>query len=213
MTRLYPATSGPGTSAGDPSPYVIGLSFEVTNPGMVLQGWWWWVASNQGIVGEDFGLYVVNGHLSGTFVGGSKVSIGNGVLIRSQWNFIACNSPIPLTAGQEYRAVKTVDRDLSGDFGYSSTANFWSSGPGGGGITNGPLTAYSSLGEPTGDGQMTFFSVTSGNPAVDNPADYPDAEFNNSNYWLDVEVTTSGVLPPAGSVMFGSSTRSMVVSR
>ena len=189
--RLYPATNGPAAGAGDPSQYVFGLSFKVTSPGLSLQGWWWWVANTaQTGDAEDFALWEATGAGTGTYVTGSKVT--SGTFTGGQWNFVACNTPIPLTSGQEYRAVKTVALANIGP-AYTATANYFDTGGGGSGIVNGPLTGFAYPGagtnpEPAGDGQMVFNSG-----ATDVTTQYPASQFNETNYWLDVQVGTSAV--------------------
>ena len=73
---------------------------------------------------------------------------------------MACNTPITLTSGQEYRAVKTINKSNVSSTTYSHTANFFSTGSGNPGAVNGPLTIFAAPGgttpEPSGDGQMVF---------------------------------------------------------
>lgn len=170
----------------------MGTSFKVTSPGMSLEGWWWWVASDMGTDPEDFALWQVTGIGAGTYVTGSKVTSGTFV---AGWNWVACNTPIALTEGQEYRAVKSTNKALTSATNYSATSLYWDTGAGSAGIVNGPLIAFAKNGattnpEPSGDGQMTFVSGV-----FDVTADYPNIEFNQTNYWFDVQVTDGGGSP------------------
>lgn len=205
----WPETNGPSSPVNDTGQYVFGRSFKVTEH-CLLTAFRWWVATGQSTAAEDFGLYAVNGPHSGTFVDGSKVTSGS--LTAGQWNTVPCSTPIELTAGQEYRAVKTVNKSGGSVKGYSSTSLYWdTSGPGSSGITEGPLVTFAKAGasvnpEPSGDGQMVFFAVAS--PDVTNPSDYPSSQFNYSNYWFDIVVT----IPPGTSGTGSMALRKMRVS-
>lgn len=196
--KTWPSTNGPSSPANDTSQYIFGRSFKVTAD-CLLFAYRWWVATGQSVAAEDFGLYAVNGFHSGTFVAGSKVT--SGAFTTGQWNIVACSTPILLTAGQEYRAVKTINKSGGAVKGYSATSLYWDTGgPGEAGIVNEPLVTFAKPGaavnpEPSGDGQMVFFAVAS--PDVANPAHYPSNQFNSANYWFDVVVTP---LPGAGAV-------------
>lgn len=186
--RLYPSVTGPATGSADTVQYVFGLSFTVTSPSLFLEGWWWWVAaSSQSTAAEDFALWQTTGTGTGTYITGSKVT--SGTFTAGQWNFIACNSPIPLTSGQEYRAVKTVNKAGDASNHYSTSGHYFdTTGAGASGVINGPLLAYAAGGqatnpEPHGEAQMVFI-----NPATDVTASYPITGFQNSNYFLDVQV-------------------------
>ena len=63
---------------------------------------------------------------------------------------------------------------------YGSTANYWTSGAGGAGITNGPLSAPNNAG---GDGGQDTFNQSA-------TLTYPLTSFNATNYWVDPEVAT-----------------------
>jgi len=187
--RLYPATSGPASSSGDSTDYVMGVSFKVTSAGLSLAGYWWWVAdASQNTNPTAFALWQSTGPGSGTLVSGSPVTSGTFSL---GWNFTPLAIPVALTPATEYRAALGVG---SGSLatGYSDTPAFWSTGPGASGISNGPLLAYSGIGgsssnEPEGNGQMVFAASAS-----DPTLSYPTSSFADTNYWLDVQVTDGG---------------------
>jgi hypothetical protein len=166
----------------------MGLSFKVTSANMQLDGWWWWcdIAGSQSPAAEDFALWTSTGTGTGAYVTGSKVTSGTFV---QGWNFVACSSPIPLTSGQEYRAVKTTDRGATGSNSYTAVSHFFDTGPGVAGSVNGPLTIFARNGaatnpEPAGDGQMVFASGRS-----DVTLYYPVTEFNQTWYGMDVQVS------------------------
>jgi hypothetical protein len=175
---------------GDSTQYVMGLSFKVTTASVQLDGWYWYcdIANSQDNSPEDFALWQSTGHTSGIYIAGSKVTSGSFV---QGWNFVACGTPIPLTSGQEYRAVKTTNKSHSSSTTYCHTGLFFESGGGGAGVVNGPLTIFagptgSANQDPSGDGQMTFNSGT-----FDVTTNYPSNQFNASWYGLDVQVSDS----------------------
>jgi hypothetical protein len=195
--RLYPATSGPGASTADTAQYTMGLSFEVTAPGLNFTGWFWWYADlAQDASARSFALWETAGTGAGTYIAGSETT--SAALVPG-WNFTSyTGTAIELAAGQEYRAVVAIP-GLGGGNGYSSTGAFWDTGPGSGGITSGPLTAYGQGAEPAGDRQMVFDASPSNPPDV--TANYPSSSFNAANYWLDVQVSAAAP-PPVSSGAF-----------
>lgn len=185
--RLFPSTNGPSSSAGsDSTSYTMGLSFKVTSAGLSLKGYWWWVADIfQNTAPQGYGLWTPTGAGTGTVVSGSGLSSGT---FSIGWNYTPYVTPIALTQNQEYRAVTTVTVGSGFSVGYSATAHFWDTGPGAAGIVNGPLLAYSGVGgsannEPFDDAQMVF-----DNGGTSATGQYPATAFNQTNYWLDVQV-------------------------
>lgn len=63
--------------------------------------------------------------------------------------------------------------------------NYWSSGPGASGLTNGIITAPSNAGSPTSNQN----AAASGGGA---PGQFPASGVAASNFWVDVEVTVGG---------------------
>lgn len=185
--RLWPATNGPAASHADTADSgVMGLSFKVS-AAADFAGWAWWLApdSAQNAASQNCGLWRVNSAGSGTFVAGSLTATGP---LAAGWNLIPyTGAAIPLTPGQEYRAA--ISFAPSGALnGYSATLNYWSTGPGASGITNGILTAYSAgsggpSDEPADDAQHSFI-LTGTDPSTF----YPAASSGNANFWLDVLV-------------------------
>lgn len=199
--RFYPATNGPSSSAGDPTSYIMCVIWQVTAPGQSLLGYWWWVAdTNQQPGPFEFALWEVTGGLSvgtATFVPGSTVTSGT---MNLGWNLVMLGTPLSLTASQEYAAIIAVN--ASGPFtsSYSATSHFWDTGAGAGGITNGPLNAFSAASPGTdpdihNNNQMTFASgITDPTTPVDM------SQFNSGNYWLDVQV--GAPVPPPAAVLY-----------
>jgi hypothetical protein len=196
--RLYPATSGPGSSSGDNGSYTMGVTFQVTIIAQQLLGYWWWIADSSQQPGPfEFALWQVTGSLSGaaaTFIPGTTVTSGSLAL---GWNLVLMpGNPPALTANQEYLAVIAVNASGGHTASYSATSDFFDTGPGAGGITSGPLSAYSSRSpgtnpDPANNGQMVFNSGGT-DPTVNLPA----STFGAANYWLDVQVGVPAPAPP-----------------
>lgn len=177
----------PGTTlTADTSPYTMGVQFSVSQDGCTLTGIWFYSASGATTLPVTIALYAVSGaslvHSEGTSVS----PIGWSGAAGSGWVRAAFASPPPLTAGTNYKGC--IFHTDPSNF-YSHSANWWSSGPGSGGVSNGPLSAPDNSGAD--GGQDTFDS--SGALA------YPGSSFNAANYWVDVEITTSGSTPVSGS--------------
>lgn len=181
--RLWPATNGPATPDTDPTDYTLGVEFEVTSAADLI-AYYFWHASGQGGGTKDFRTWSVTTATTGSAVSGTDAS--NGAWTAGAWNRVPLASPVALTPTQRYRAgiAFTVAN------GYSSTANYWSSGAGSAGITNGPLYAPNNA-DSVGARQSPYVDV--GTPT------YPSLTFNASNYWLDVEVD-DGVEPDPGVI-------------
>jgi len=191
-TGLKGLYDGQFSLSSDPASVTFGLSFKVTSANMQLDGWWWYcdISGGQGNGAEDFALWQSTGAGTGTYVASSKVSSSD---FSQGWNFIPCSSPIPLTNGQEYRAVKSNNhKDGTEVVTYAHVTHLFDTGSAAAGVVNGPLTIFSAPGnatnpEPRGDGQMVFGS--SGNDVT---ANYPSSQFNQSWYGLDVQISDVG---------------------
>jgi hypothetical protein len=94
----------------------------------------------------------------------------------SGWVYAAFTNPPVLTPGTQY--VGCVFNGTPANF-YAATHNYFSSGPGASGITNGPLTAPNSA--SAAHGQNVFHYGT--------PLTLPTDTYNASSYYVDVQVT------------------------
>jgi hypothetical protein len=187
--RLFPSTNGPANANSYHGNWLAGVSFEVTNSGMWFEGYWWWVCnSGQQTDAQKFALWQVNSDSTGILIPGSAVT--SGTLSVGQWNYVPLSAPIQLSINTGYMAAT----------GYLSTSGFpitqdqFGSGqPYGSGITNGPLFAYSS---PGIDSILQgAYSQTSADPT----AAMPNQGVNNSNFWMDVQVSDTAPAGYAGS--------------
>lgn len=172
--------------------YLAGLVFQVTSGGLWFEGYWWWVpATTSQTTAQKFCLWQVDGSASGTLVPNSTVT--SGTLTAGAWNFVALATPLLLPPGIIYTAATgfvstTGFPDTQGQFG--------SGDPYSAGITNGPLSAYSSYGGSAavpGDWQpQQPFSTGFSDPT----AAMPGTNDADDLLWLDVQVSDT---PPSGA--------------
>ena len=95
-----------------------------------------------------------------------------------QWNELVLSTPYALTPGNRYRAAVYHP---GGNF--NVTFDFWSTGDGADGITNGPLYAPDDTDAIDNvQNAYTYFDATV----------FPTSVFSASNYWTDVTVTAAG---------------------
>ncbi|MGH3409609.1 MAG: hypothetical protein ACRDRJ_45005, partial [Streptosporangiaceae bacterium] len=104
---------------------------------------------------------------------------------------------VTLAAGTNYK-VAVVNGAVSPQSWNSATIDYWSTGPGGSGISNGPLSAPNEA-DATSPGQSSYNQ----GPAFTYPATY--ATGGAPNYWVDVEVTPSSGPPVSGPPVANSS--------
>lgn len=172
VLRLWPATNGPAAATVDADNYTLGTEFYVTGSAQ-FTGWYFWCNTASTVT---FSLYQVNSDVSGTLIG--QVSNVNLAAPLGEWKYQALAIPVNLTINQRYRACVS---STTNNF-YSSTSQYWNTGPGSAGITNDILSAPN-LANATGGDQGSF--VTGGTPA------FPTNGFNSTNYWIDPEVSTT----------------------
>lgn len=182
--RVWPATNGPNTDAGDPSaPVNLGLIFQVSSTCWAKAIHFY--RGNTNITGPVKGrIFLVS---STTVVSGTSVDF---VLSGTGWQTAALSTPVQLTANTSYKVTIHTDDN------YTATGGYWATGAGVGGIVNGPLTAPDAGGAPLGIGsiQQGSFRYTS------DPDLYPNSYFNGGQYWVDVTVSdvNSITIEPTG---------------
>lgn len=171
VNRLWPATNGPGSNAGDTSTYTMGMRFVLSSAATLTAVYWWRATSTSvpptlcGVFNDDTGVLVASAE---TF---ADPGLATG------WIKQTLATPVSLSSGQAYKvAVYGVA------LGYSATANYWDTGAGAAGITTGIITAPNNA---DSGGQDTFNTSAT-------PMQHPTSSFNAGNYWIDLEVTTSG---------------------
>jgi hypothetical protein len=210
--RLWPATNGPATANAYSGNFLSGTCFFVTGEAW-FQGYWWWLSSSGG---QNTGptkcaLWQVDANGTTHLVAGSVVTSGNLV---AGWNYIPVTTAFQLSyggsvntahqsavAGVAQAAQYIAAIAVNGPF--PDTTNYWGAGqPGAGGITNGPLTAYSAIGggmqspyPGTGTPQGVF-TTGSGDPSVM----CPTGSSGTDNFWVDVQVSDYSGAPSGASV-------------
>jgi hypothetical protein len=186
---LWPATSGPGASAGD-APVNLGVQVRVSAQAWLV-GFRFWRA-DVGITGAVKAvLYEVVG---GVEVPGTRVPF---VVSGTGWIRADLATAIELTPGVQYVAAVHFPSGLA------ATSLYWRSGPGSAGIANGLLSAPS---------EASAVSNAQGRYAY--AADYAfpaNGSGSAANYWVDVVV--SDVEPPSGDPTgAGTTTVALVTS-
>jgi hypothetical protein len=205
----------PPSLQADTANYVFGYYFTASAPCQINGVWWFFVAAggnqyNNSGGDEQIALWTVTGSGSAgeNYIAGTAVTAGTYV---NGWNFIPYASPIALTAGTEYIAVKGIAPHTHALDGYCATGSaFHSTGAWTNGIADGPVLVYSSGNvadgtgssnqEPFGNGQMQFFTI-SGSTLPDVTANAPNAVFAATWYGMDIQIQTASAPPPGGATI------------
>lgn len=178
---FYPGTSGPASGVSYGGNITVGLQFKVTATGHSLLGYRWWVQAGTNpnpTAAQKFALWT---WVPSTWSLVSAGTVTSGTLTTG-WNAVNLGSSVALTNGQLYQ----VTTGLTGNF--NDTNNEFGTGdPYAGGITNGPIFAYSdvagALFSPANVNQGQF--GTAGN---DPTTAQPLTGDVHSNFWIDVIV-------------------------
>jgi Domain of unknown function (DUF4082) len=166
--------TGGGTLQADNTGYTLGMQFSVDTP-VPLTGIWWYSASGAGGLPTTCAIWTV---LSATIVTGTEnTSPSWSGAVGSGWVKCPYNGSVTLQANTSYMVTVYY---AGGSHWYSGTSNYWASGnPGGSGIDSGPLNAPSAANSNVG--QDSFHTEAFA---------FPNGNYQSSNYWVDVEVTT-----------------------
>jgi hypothetical protein len=177
--RLFEGTAGPSTSSNDGNPVSMGVEFDVADSNHeATKLWYHRSATAMGDSGTVLGqIYQISGGGStGIPLIGTPVSFPTPTTLG--WQSVDLPTPVSLTSGTDYKAVVYFP-----DGEYTTTADYWASGPGSTGLSIGPLSAPNHADSASGQNSFSFGSGIA----------YPTGNFNGANYWIDV--TISG---PAG---------------
>lgn len=196
--RLFPSTNGPASPVSYSGNFLAGVLFAVSGGGKWFEGYWWWVSpSGQSTSPVKCALWSVVAGGTASLVPGSVVT--SGTLTAGAWNYIPLSQPIQLapsfdpnysTASSGYIAAIGVNG------AFPETKNQFGSGDVyAGGITNGPLIAFSgsngTLPAPyTLNGGSGMFSTAS-----DPSTSCPFGTDSYANFWVDVQISDTA---PAG---------------
>jgi hypothetical protein len=202
--RLFPSTSGPSSPVSYSGAFDAAVAFEVTSGGMWFEGYWWWVCpSGQSTAPQTFALWQVYSVDSASNV--SAATVTSGTLTPGQWNFVPLPSPIMLSVGG---GANFANADAGGTAFYIActaftgsfpiTSNQFGSGdPFSGGITNGPLTAFSDQSGSLAAPFVTPQGLFSTNGSVTGAAPFDGSA--SANFWIDVQVNNTAPASYSGS--------------
>lgn len=177
--------NGPSTAASYSGDYLAGTAFQVTSGNLWFEGFWWWVCnSGQQTGAQSFALWQVDNTNAGLLIEGSTVT--SGTLTAGAWNYIALSTPIPLSPGIPYVAAT----GYVSTSGFPKTDNQFGSGDTySAGITNGPLTAYSSTSGSAPSPNKWADQGLFGTAYSDPTAHMPYEGFESDNFWVDLQVS------------------------
>lgn len=173
--RIWPSTNGPNTDAADNAAYSMGMAFSVSQNAWVTKIHYYRGNTNV-TAATTGGIFDVS---TTTLVSGSTVTFSDPGTTTG-WITASLSTPLAITSGKTYKVVVQFPNN------YSATSNYWSSGAGVGGITNGILTAPDASTAPGGQDTYTASATLA----------YPNTTFSGGNYWVDVTVTDTD--PGAG---------------
>ena len=144
-----------GEFNADTGAYTLGVQFSVNVSNTSLTGIWFYSAATQPVLPSTIALYTTSGTLVASNVSPSwLVSVGGGAASAgSGWCYAAFSSAVPLVSGTNYFGC--VFRG-SGSTWYSVTRNYWTTGTGASGISNGPLSAPNNSSSSAGQEPVLF---------------------------------------------------------
>lgn len=187
--RLWPNKydTGPGTSADDSVNYVVATEVHLSQP-CTLNNIWYYSPAGAAQLATECGVWSIG---TSELVTGNQSPSWSGAP-GSGW--VSCAfTGVTLSAGK-YR-VAIYNGAARPDQWSPKQLNYWDTGPGQNGITNGPLYAPGLADASTADiyqgsGQEPGQSVF----AVGPPNQYPHLYVDGlaQNYWVDIDVTPAG---------------------
>lgn len=186
---------GGGEYQNDINPYTLAVQFSVNQPNLQLTGIWFYSAPAMAVLPAQIVLFTTSGAQVAvnsspswlTGVGGGAASAGSG------WVYAAFSSAVPLISGTNYFGCVFY---AAGHNWYSATNDYWSAGAGSTGITNGPLSAPNNRNSAIG---QSPYAYSASSPKV------PNTTWDETNYWVDVNVTTTATTPPAVTITAATS--------
>ena len=129
---------------------------------------------------QTFALWQTTGYGKGALIASATVT--SAALTAGQWNYAPLTTPVQLALGVTYVACTGLNNSFP-----ITGGQFGAGGPFSGGITNGPLTAFSdtsgSKADPFSNPQCCF-STLSNDPTASPPAQ----GYLSSNLWIDLQV-------------------------
>lgn len=169
----------------DTANYTLGVQFSVSAPA-TLTAIWFYSAPGATDLPVTIALFAVSGASLIT----SQAASWSGAA-GSGWVRAAFTSPPALTPGTAYKACVLHSAVVNW---YAAIAAYWTSGAGGSGITNGPLSAPNNAAAAQGQDSFNLAAALT----------YPASTGNGANYQVDPEVTVPGgmaQLDPASAML------------
>jgi large repetitive protein len=160
---IWDNTSNVGAQAADSESYELGVKFRSSQDGFITALRFYKHPQNTGThMGR---LWNMSGNLLGSATFTNETASG--------WQEVILDPPVAITANTVYAASYSTN---TGNYAFS--ANYFTSQ----GVDNGPLHALSAAESPA-PGTNGFFNET--------PGVFPNASFNDANYWVDVVFDTT----------------------
>lgn len=178
---VFSQVPNPNPSVSDNSTYTMGMAFTVSSACTSTAIWFY--SPQFPTAAADIPTEVAIYDNTATSFLADQIPTWSGPQgggwVRYQWS-----SPISLVTGHTYQVC--VVKQGTGNNWYASQSHYWDTGPGASGITSGPLNASndSTTRSAISVGQDSFH--------VGPSLTVPNGDFNATNYWVDVEVTSSG---------------------
>ena len=162
-----------GLQNNNANPYTLGVQFQATQTATLTAVWFWspWTAT---VLPQTIALYSVSGH---TLVHSETASWSGAA--GSGWVRAVFASPPALTANTSYKACVCSGSVSVNWFG--NTGSWWTTGPGGSGLTAAVLTAPNNA---AADGGQCSYNAGSS-------LAYPATGSGGANYWLQPEVSAT----------------------
>lgn len=169
---LFTGDAPPAVSIVDEgSQYTLGMEWGVTAPDLYLKGYRFHRPADLAITGP-----VTAGTWNVATTAAVPDTVAAFTLAGAGWQDTFLETPQPLTQGVAYRSGAHFPNGR-----YAATANYWSSGPGAAGVTDGPLIGYGqSVATENEQGSLAVGAVLAF-PALGAPA--------GTNYWVTPIVT------------------------
>lgn len=184
--------ASPVTYAGN---FQAATAWQVTSWGLWFTGFDWWVPTGGDTAAQKFALWQISNTLAGVLIPAATVT--SGTLTAGAMNTVSLATPIPISADVPYLAVTA----WSSVHGFPETkSQFGTAGPYIGGITSGPLQAFSDLSAAGGTSPVPSNWQNQGSfgtNSTDPTTGWPNLGSDSSSlFWVGPVVTDAA---PAGA--------------
>jgi len=184
--------AGGGVLQANAGGFTLGMQFSLSQQA-TLTGIWWYSVPGVTILPNQCAVYAVSGQAQ---VSGSLITPSWSGAAGSGWVKASYSSGPTLAANTNY--VVAICSPGGGNW-FSGTSGYWTTGPGGSGLTSGIITAPNNAAAANGQCPDNFGS----------PIAFPATSSAGFNFWVDVEVTVT--VPTGGNQQ--QSGRSMMRKR